>query len=223
MLDRLNTEWSAYSATETASGWWESHSSHAASSLSSAGAAGPTTVSFAVAERHLARRDHEPGERLVARPPEPDRLVAQLAPLATLATTGAAPRGGHLARAVAEHVVERVVPQAADLVGLRLVVVGELDHRAAEVGEALDVVAVDVADHREVDPQRAGASAQLLEPRPQARLPGLERTAVDQAQLVVDVQQQRVAVERLQRLEREDHAHTAWIARRASTTPLPWK
>jgi hypothetical protein len=33
------------------------------------------------AERHLARRDHEPAEGLVARPAEPDRLVAQRAAL----------------------------------------------------------------------------------------------------------------------------------------------
>ena len=46
---------------------------------------------------------------------------------------------------------------------------------------------------------------------------------IDEDERVAGVQQQRVAVEGLQRLEREDHAHTAWIARRASTTPLPWK
>ena len=107
-----------------------------------------------------------------------------------------------------------------------------------------DVVGVDVADHREVDLQRAVAGAlgaQLLQARLQARLPRARRPAVDEQQHglggAAGVDQQRVAVEGLQCFEREDHgvvdrvalARSAkpyqidWIARSASTTPLPWK
>ena len=64
---------------------------------------------------------------------------------------------------------------------------------------------------------------ELLEPGPEAGPPGPHGPAVDQHELVVDVEEQRVPVERLQGLEREDHAQTAWMARSASTTPEPWK
>ena len=99
-----------------------------------------------------------------------------------------------------------------------------------------DVVGVDVADHREVDLQRAVArplGAQLLQARLQARLPRARRPAVDEQQHGLGggagVEQQRVSVKGLQCLEREDHGgrlapfRSDWIARSASTTPLPWK
>ena len=72
------------------------------------------------------------------------------------------------------------------------------------------------------DAARRARGAQLLEPRADDSLPRARRPAVDQREAIVDVQQQRVAVECLQRLEREDHAQTAWIARRASSCRA-WK
>jgi hypothetical protein len=199
--------------------------------LATCAACGETTVIFASPSVMLLGAVTRPSKGRLSFQPSFVAWSRSSRPWATLATTERPEvrvdgGGAQLVGVVAEDVVERVVPERADVVGLRLLVVGELDHLLAEVGEADDVVGVDVADHREVDAEHAAGRArraQLLEPRAHTRGVGVHGTPVDEDQAVADEDEQRVAVERLQCFECEDRAHTDWIARSASTTPAPWK
>ena len=143
-------------------------------------------------------------------------------------------RGGRADRyvVVVQQVVERVVPEALDLPGQRLPRVAELLHPLHHFQDAGDVIAVDVADHRELDLQRLAVRepallADLLEARLQRVGPDAGRTAVDHREqrlrLGAEVEEERVPEPRAQGFQHQHRGYTDCRARSASSMPAPWK
>jgi len=101
------------------------------------------------------------------------------------------------------------VPEAPDVERWGLALVLRLHQASAQLQHAVDVIVVDMADHREVDAQRFLIALELFQPRPQAALEDASGTAVDDPEAllagIIVAKQDRVAVFRVQSLER-DHA-----------------
>jgi hypothetical protein len=128
-------------------------------------------------------------------------------------------------RARARERAEGVQPQlAGPPLGRPEVVLLAVDRLGEHVGQADDVVVVDVAHEDRLQEQRLRAGRhQRLQVRLQRRLVDARRTAVDEHEVVAVMQHEAVAVFRAQDVEGErGHGYTDWIARRMSSIPWPW-
>src|SRR5262245_44227793 len=121
-----------------------------------------------------------------------------------------------------------------DLPGRVSAVVGCLCQAAEKVEDPMDMIVVQMGDYRHFDWQRVLQAARVLyraQPRFQCCPVDAGGATVADGKLRVlwrpKVQQERVAVPRIQSFHRHDHSRaliqTDWIARKTSTMPLPWK
>src|SRR5215213_7792958 len=98
MLERLNTDVSAYSAACTWAGWWASQSSHSRSRRSRAAASGATTVSVRSPSGTLRGATTTPSNGSLRGQPRRIAWSRSVRPWPTLATTGAPAAGTSAAR-----------------------------------------------------------------------------------------------------------------------------
>ena len=235
MLERLKTEVSAYSATWAASGWRASHDSHEPCSLPSAPASGQTTVSFASpngTDRGAATRPSNGWLR-----PQPSRIAWSRSsrPWPTLAITDRVWSAGPASSAAVRRSSARSPRMSSKALCQRLSIVygwGWWSSASSTIAAPMSVsplmwsasMWLTIARSIRSASFGARAGAQLR----RAAGAGSSPTSLTGPPSIRHSRSPACSSSEspwkaCRTSSEKTTAHTAWIARRASTTPLPWK